>query len=157
MIIKEVTKEDITTWLGIVHETDDIIARMVPDIAVYYTGLNDYMHKKVLQHEAFKAYDTISGKCMGVIAFSRNDNRISYLGIPKSGNFHTIGSRMVEFALKALDCTKGITASVPDSKAGVFQKAHALYQYFSFMETNDKIMENGVQVVRMKRAGQNPS
>lgn len=153
MIIKEVTPEEIPNWLSIVHETDDIIARMVPDIAVYYAGLNDYMHKKIQQHEAYKAYDTISGKCMGIIAFSRNDNRISYLGIPKSGNYQTIGSRLVEFALKELDGTKEISASVPDIKAGVFQKAHALYQNFNFMETNDKIMENGIQVVRMKKGG----
>ena len=151
MIIKEVTPEEIPIWLTIVHETDDIIARMVPDIAVFYMGLNDYMQKKVQQHEAFKAYDTISQKCLGIIAFSRNDNRITNLGIPKSGNFQTIGSRLVEFALKELDGTKEITASVLDSKAGVFQKAHALYQHFSFIETNDKIMENGVQVVRVKR------
>jgi hypothetical protein len=155
MLIKEVTKEEISIWLGIVHETDDIIARMVPDIAVYYSGLNDYMQKKIQQHEAFKAYDTISGKCMGIIAFSKNDNRITYLGIPKSGNYQTIGSRLVEFALKALDGAKEITASIADSKAGVFQKAHALYQNFNFMETNDKIMENGIKVVRMKKGGNN--
>jgi len=154
MLIKEVTQKDITTWLAIAHEDDEIVARMVPDIAVFYAGFNDYINKKIKQQEAYKAHDTISGKCMGIIAFSKKQNRISFLGIPKNANFQTIGSRLVEFALKELDSTKEITATVLDSKAGVVQKERALYKHFSFVETHDKIMESGVQAVQMKKSPQ---
>ncbi len=151
MIIKEVTKEDIPVWLAIAHDGDAIIARMIPDIAVFYAGFNDYMQRKIQHHEAFKAHDTISGKCMGVIAFSKNNNRITFLGINKTANFHTIGTKLVEYALKELDNTKEITASVLDSNVGVFQKERSLFKTFSFIEANDKIMESGVQAIQMKR------
>lgn len=69
MIIREVTKEDIPAWLTIAHESDNIIALMVPDIAVFYTGFKDYIARKMTQHEAYLAMDIISSRLLGIIAF----------------------------------------------------------------------------------------
>ena len=152
MLIKEITPEDIPAWLSISHEADDIIARMVPDIAVYYLAFTEYISRKLASHEAFKAHDTISGKCMGVIAFTREKNMINFLGIPGGGNLQTIGSRLVEHAIKQMDGSKEVFACVPDSTAGVFRKERNFYKSLSFIETSDKIMENGIQAVLMKKA-----
>jgi len=151
MLIRAVVKEDIPAWLAIAHEGDNIIARMIPDIAVFYHGFNAYMARKIKQNEAFMAYDVLSGKCLGIVAFSKKNNRISFIGINKTANFQTVGTKLMEHALKQLDNKKEITANVIDSNTGVFQKERLLYKSFRFIETDDKMMESGVQAIRWKR------
>jgi hypothetical protein len=153
MIIRPLTKADIPEWLTLAHESDAVIARMVPDIKVFYHGFDEYMERKIAQQEAFMATDIISRKCLGVIAFSKNDNRISFIGITeKTANFTAVGQKMLEFALKQLDNSQEINAGVIKANAPIFKQERALYRSFGFTETNDTIMENGVAAIRCKRS-----
>ena len=152
MLIKEITQEDIPVWLALAHEGDAAVARLVPDLAVFYTSFKEYMARKIAQHEAYKATDIISKKCLGIIAFSKNNNRISFIGITgKSSNFTGIGKTLMEFALKQLDRSKPITANVIDCNASMFKKECALYESFGFADTHDKIMDSGVPAILLKK------
>ena len=152
MLIREITREDIAVWLALAHEGDEAVARLVPDLAVFYCTFDEYIERKIAQHEAYKATDIISKKCLGIIAFSKNNNRISFIGITeKSSNFTGIGKTLLEFALKQLDSNKVISASVIDSNASMFKKERALYESFGFIDTHDKIMDSGVPAILMKK------
>jgi ribosomal protein S18 acetylase RimI-like enzyme len=151
MLIKTLTEKDIPAWLALAHEGDEIIARMIPDLAVFYADFDGYMERKIKQQEAFMAYDVLSYKCLGIIAFSKNNNRITFLGIARTANYPAVGKRLMEHALNQLDNTGEITASVLKLNVGIFQKERELYKSLGFMETDDKIMESGVPAGIMKK------
>lgn len=153
MIIRPLTKADMTDWLALAHESDEVIARMVPDIKVFYHGFDEYMERKIAQQEVFMATDIISRRCLGIIAFSKNHNRIAFIGITeKTANFTAVGEKLLDFALKQLDNCKDISASVIKSNALKFKQERTLYQRFGFIETGDTIVENGVPAVLYKRS-----
>ena len=151
MLIRALNEKDIPAWLALAHESDDVIARMIPDIAVFYDSFNEYMARKIKQREAFMATDVLTRKCLGIIAFSRTHNRITFLGITKKADFSVIGTKLMEFALKQLDSSKEITANVLKSTAGIFQKEQSLYKRFGFVETDNITMENGIPARQMKK------
>jgi hypothetical protein len=150
MLIRALTSTDIPAWLTLAHEADECVARLTPDIAVFYTGFNDYMSRKISRGEALMAFDVISARCLGIIAFSRNHNRITFLGITEGANFPAVGKKLLESVMKQLDTAKEITTGVLKSKAGIFQKERALYKSFGFMETENTLMEHGVPASQLK-------
>jgi ribosomal protein S18 acetylase RimI-like enzyme len=151
MFIRALNEKDIPAWLALAHESDSIIARMIPDIAVFYHDFDEYITRKTEQYEAFMATDILTGKCLGIIAFSRTYNRITFLGVTKTAEFSVIGTKLMDFVLNQLDNTREITANVIKSNTGIFQKEYALYKRFGFIETDNKIMENGIPARQMKR------
>jgi diadenosine tetraphosphate (Ap4A) HIT family hydrolase/predicted GNAT family N-acyltransferase len=151
MLIRALTKNDVPAWLALAHESDEIVSGLIPDIATFYKGFDDYMESKIKQHEAFMAADRISGKCLGVVTFSKNNSRITFLAVTKEADFQKIGGKLIEVALNQLDNTREITVNVLKSDAEPIKQERALYERFSFVESDNAIVENGIPAIQMKR------
>ncbi|MHB8104611.1 MAG: GNAT family N-acetyltransferase [Dehalococcoidales bacterium] len=150
MLIRALTKKDIPDWLALAHEGDDVVRGLNADIIVFYEGFDEFMARKIEQHEASMAADSITGRCLGIVAFSKNHNRITFLGVFKNADFQKVGRKLMETALNQLDDTKEITVNVIKSAAIIIKKERALYERFRFFVSTETVKENGVHVVQMK-------
>jgi len=151
MLIRAMTTDDIPAWLVLAYESDEVVGELIPDIDTFYEGFDDYMASKIKQHEAFMAADRISGKCLGIVAFSKKNSRITYLGVTKDADFPSVGGKLMEIALNQLDNTKEITADILKSNEESIKQERALYERFSFVEADGEIKENGLPALQMKR------
>jgi diadenosine tetraphosphate (Ap4A) HIT family hydrolase/predicted GNAT family N-acyltransferase len=151
VLIRALTTDDIPAWLALAYESDEIVSELIPDIDAFYEGFDDYMADKIKQHEAFMAADRISGKCLGIVAFSKNNSRITYLGVTQGADFQVVGGKLMEIALNQLDNTREITANILKSDEASIRQERALYERFSFVESDNAIEESGVPALRMKR------
>jgi diadenosine tetraphosphate (Ap4A) HIT family hydrolase/predicted GNAT family N-acyltransferase len=151
VLIRALTTDDIPAWLALAYEADEIVSELLPDIDKFYEGFDDYMADKIDRHEAFMAEDRISGACMGIIAFSRNNNRITFLGVTQDADFQIVGGKLMEIALNQLDNSREITANILKSDEAVVKQERALYERFGFLESDNAIIEAGVPAIQMKR------
>ncbi len=151
MLIRALTKKDIPAWLALAHEGDDIVRAINADVAKFYKGFDDYMARKIEQHEAFMAIDRMSEKCLGIVAFSKKHNRITFLGITKDADFQKAGGKLIEIALNQLDNKKEITANVIKSAAEMIKQERDLYERFSFVASDATIVESGIPAWVMKK------
>ena len=95
MQIRIVTEADIPLWQALSSEYDDYVRELVGDLTKWYKG-NDkddnsiafdaYMKSKVISQEAFIATNN-SEDCLGIIAFSKQNNRITFFGVSKFADF----------------------------------------------------------------------
>lgn len=152
MIIRAVTIDDIQAWLDLSHEWDDQVSTLIHDISVFYDGFDNYMESKIKKNEALMAVDKTSYQCLGVVAFSKTNNRISYFGVSKNTDFHTVGSKLMEVALNQLDMTKEISVNVFKTDLIPVQQERSLYESFGFTEIDNTIFEAGVPACLMKKS-----
>ena len=151
MLIRPVTTDDIKTWLNLSHEWDEIVSTLISDIHVFYESFDDYMTDKIRQNEAFMATDRMSGRCLGIIAFSKTNNRITFLGIAQNADFQVIGSKLIGIALNQLDPTKEISTSVFKSDLASVKQEQTLYESYGFIKHDNTILEAGVPAYLMKK------
>jgi len=151
MLIRAVTTKDRQAWIALAHEADEIIGKMIPDIATFYEGFDDYMDAKIKQNEAFLAEDRMSKRCLGIVGFSQKNNRITFLQTAKNSNFQKIGARLMEVALNQLDKTREISVNVIKSDAEPIKQERKLYRSLGFIEDDKTIFEAGVPACLMKR------
>jgi len=151
MLIRAVTIDDTQTWLNLSHEWDEIVSNLISDISVFYEGFDDYMTDKIRQNEAFMATDKISGQCLGIVAFSRRTNRITFLGISRNADYQVIGLELIEVALNQLDSTREISASVFKSDLAPVKQERSLYESCGFIEYDNTILEAGIPACVMKK------
>ncbi|WBW96315.1 GNAT family N-acetyltransferase [Oceanirhabdus sp. W0125-5] len=152
MLITLVRREDIQKWVELSHEADEIVKELVPDTSVFWETFDDYMESKIRKHEAFMAKDRMSGNCLGIVAFSRKYNRITFFGVSMSADFEKVGEKLLEVALKQLDRTKEITANVLKLENLYFQQERKIYEKFGFIKQDGEVLEEGVPAFVMKRA-----
>lgn len=150
MLIRAVTLDDTQTWLNLSHEWDDIVSQLIPDISMFYEGFDDYMVTKINQNEAFIAIHRLSGRCLGIVAFSKDNNRISYLGVSKNVDFQLIGSKLMEVAINQLDMTREISANVFKSDLAPVKQERTLYESYGFTERGT-VLEVGIPACMMKK------
>lgn len=151
MLIRAATLDDRHAWLDLAHESDGLIGRLVTDITAFYEGFEEYMTRKIGQHEAFIAIDRVSSQYLGIIAFSKNHNRISFLGLTGSADFQSVGSKLLETALERLDNTREISVNVLKCGAGIIKRECNLYRLFGIIESGDVASEAGIPAGVMKR------
>jgi len=151
MLLRAVTLGDTQAWLDLSHEWDDIVAQLISDTSVFYEGFDDYMSSKINQNEAFIAVDRPSGYCLGIVAFSKKNNRISYFGVAKKADFQLVGSKILEIALNKLDVAKEITATVFKSDLAPVRLERGLYESHGFTE-HDTVLEAGIPACLMKKS-----
>ncbi|HEY31663.1 MAG TPA: GNAT family N-acetyltransferase [Dehalococcoidia bacterium] len=151
MLIRAVTMDDCQTWLNLAHESDEIVSRLIPDIATFYDGFDDYMKAKIRQNEAFMAVDRMSERCLGIVAFSKSHNRVTFLGVSTNSDFYIIGSKLMEVALNQLDNTKEISVTVLKSDSEPIKQERVLYESLGFTEHDGSVLEAGVPACLMKR------
>jgi hypothetical protein len=151
MYTRLVTKDDIPAWLALAHEVDHVIGGLIPDISVFYKGFDDYMKTKIKKNEALVVVDSNSEKCMGMAAYSRKNNRITFLGVCGEADFREVGGKLLETVLSKLDSSREITASLIKSDDDIIRKERRLYEENGFIEDEAEVVESGVPACLMKR------
>jgi hypothetical protein len=143
-IIRKLTLNDCETWLKLAYESDKIIRKLIPNSDVFYEGFDLYMDAKIQKNEAYMVVDENLNQCMGVVAFSKTYNRITFLGVFELHDFRSVGSKLIHFALKQLDCSKPISVNVLKGSIQPLLEERQLYEAFGFVEYNNSIVEAGV-------------
>ena len=151
MYTRLVTKDDIPAWLALAHEGDHVISELIQDITVFYKGFDEYMNAKIKKNEAFMGVDTSSEQCVGIAAFSRKSNGISFLGVTREADFPVIGGKLLETVLSKLDNSREITVSVIKSEDEVIKRERQLYADYGFIEDEVEVTEAGVPARLMKK------
>src|SRR4030042_1399231 len=151
MLIRAVTTDDRQVWLDLAHESDEVTGQLIPSIVTFYEGFDAYTEAKIKQNEAFMAMDRISRRCLGIVAISKNHNRITFLGVTKKADFMKIGSRLMEIALNQLDTTREISVNVLKTDLEPIKQERFLYESLGFTEFDNAVSEAGVQACLMKR------
>ncbi len=151
MLLRAVMPDDIPAWLEVAHQADEIVGKLTPDISVFYDGFDDYMNAKIKQREAFVAVDTATGKCLGIVAFSKNNNRITFLAVDKDADFQSVAHNMLQVTLKHMDNMKEITVNVLISDSEVIDQERKLYEEFGFVTTDKSVLEAGIPATVMKK------
>ena len=150
LTIRVVTTADIPKWLELSKEYDSYVKELVQDLTEWYDG-NDtspafdvYMEAKINKREAFMAVDGFDD-CLGIIAISRNKNRISFFGVSHKLDFREVGNNLIQYALDMLDDSKLISFNEISSNAHQIQKLREMYIENGFEYLCDST-ENGVPV-----------
>jgi hypothetical protein len=151
MYTRLMTRDDIPAWLALAHEGDHLIGELIPDISVFYKGFEEYMAEKIKQNEAFMALDGYPERCAGIVAFSRKNNRISFLGVAGDADFPTVGRKLLETVLSKLDTAREITVILIKSDDEVIKRERELYADFGFVEDEAEIFEAGIPARLMRR------
>ena len=150
MKIRLVNNTDMPTWMALSQEYDCNVRELVSDLSEWYDGndtsptFGDYMNSKINKQEAFMAVDT-SDSCLGIIAISIKNNRITFYGVSHKSDFQSVGSTLMETALEKLDDSKPICINEIISNSPQIQKIRDLIHAFGFEYSCDSI-ENSVPV-----------
>jgi inorganic pyrophosphatase len=148
--IRLVDNTDIPQWVALSQEYDCYVLELVPDLSEWYDGndtstpYRDYMDSKINKQEAFMAVDTTDG-CLGIIAVSKSNNRITFFAVSHKADFQTAGHELLKYALKSIDKSKSISINQITSTSPHIQKHRDLYKIFGFTYSCDSV-ENGVPV-----------
>jgi len=54
------------------------------------------MNTKIAKKEAIMAIDSIGTNCLGIIAFSRTYNRITFFGVSHKANFNSVSKLLID-------------------------------------------------------------
>jgi predicted GNAT family N-acyltransferase len=110
----------------------------------------DYMKAKIEQREAVMAIDKNEKKCLGIVAFSRNHNRITFFGISHNQDYYLVGEILMSYALNQLNSHHEITINVIKSTAHYIEKEREFIKKFGFICIGSEF-ENGVPVDKMMK------
>ena len=154
--MRSVTSQDIPAWMALSREYDVYVSALVSDLGIWYKGdadhiaFADYMKGKIRQKEAFMVVDAETGTCLGVVAFSKKHNRVTFFGVSHAADFSAVGNMLMACALSGLDSTGEMTATVLKSEAPHILKQKELFAQYGFKALGSAL-ENGVPVCRMSK------
>ena len=151
MRIRTLNNGDIPKWWALSHEYDSYVKELVPDLTEWYDGNNknslsfdSYIKTKIDKQEAFIAVDE-HDDCLGIVAISRENNRISFFGVSESIDFHAVGGNLMKYALENLDSSKPVSITELSSTSQKIQMHKELLHAFGFSYSCDSL-ENGAPV-----------
>lgn len=148
MLIRWVVKEDKSSWSHLAGTVAHLFDS--PDMATDEGFLN-FMDSKIKKFEALCAIDRISGRILGIIAFSRTYNRISWFAVQSDQRQKGIGTRLLATALRNLDNTKDISViTFTDDHIGG-EGARKIYKNADFVDLGDVIDDQGNKRCKMMR------
>lgn len=149
--LKVIDPGDASAWMKLSHEYDGYIEELVGSLTAWYNGskkddtFSDYMNRKIQKKEAVMALDNVSNVCLGVVAISMTNNRITFFGISRDADFTSVSQPLIEYALKQLDRSRRITVNIIRHKADIFERERKAFSKYNF--TFEKIStENGIPV-----------
>ena len=118
-------------------------------------GFHEFIKRKIAQHEALVVCDgKQSDELMGLIAFSHNNNAISWFAVFEEYRGRGIGTELLAQAISELDSKKEITVITfrEDNEGGL--PARRLYQKFGFKDFDANYFHDGHPRCFMKRPPQ---
>ena len=154
--VRIVTSSDIPAWIALSREYDQYVMEIAQDLTEWYEGsktsmsFKDYMNAKISQKEAFIAFDQEKQDCLGIIAISIKNNRITFFAISHSCNFAQVGEQLLLHGLNKLNTNAKITINIIKSEAKQIQNQRNLFKEYGFSKLSDGL-ENGVSVDVMVR------
>jgi diadenosine tetraphosphate (Ap4A) HIT family hydrolase len=158
MLIRPATKADIPAWLALGHEKDLIVFQLTPDVNKFWDGFKSWVERKIEGNEAFMAIDRIPNRCLGVIAFSKKHNQVTFISVIKEADFEKVGEKLLQVVLNQLGSHKAIIASVLQSDSSIVKKEKALYEKHGFKEHYQTKNEVGLPTRQLvKTAGKKES
>lgn len=156
ILLKVVEANDKPQWLELSHEFDVYIEELVGSLSQWYDGnesditFSDYMNSKIAKKEAIMAIDRTSTVCLGILAFSRNNNKITFFGISHKADFESVSKILIDYSLSQLDTIKQITINIIKSDAEIIDKERRILIEYGFKYCNSEL-ENGVPVDKLCR------
>lgn len=154
ILLKTVGENDIPQWLKLSHEFDVYIKELVGSLSQWYDGNEndiafwDYMNSKIVKKEAIMAVGRVNTDCLGIIAFSRNNNRITFFGVSHKAHFETVSQMLIGYALSQLDANKQISVNIIKSDAEMLRKEREIFYEYGFVNYKSEL-ENGVPVDKL--------
>ena len=151
IITRPLSMKDIPTWLALSNEYDNYVRELVSDLTLWYEGNNsdiaflDYMKAKISQREACIALDEETKKNIGIVAFSKKNNKISFFGVAHGVDFHSAGDILISYAINQLNDQLDISITVLKSKSPHLEKERDLLKNHGFTCVGSEL-ENGVPV-----------
>ena len=107
-------------------------------------AFDDYMDAKIRQGEAYMVADG-GGLCLGIIAFSKKNNRITFFAVSHRAEFSVAAQALLQHALDELDPSKPVYINEIVSTSEWMDLHATLYRGFGFVFSCDTI-ESGVPV-----------
>ena len=150
MQVRIVTEADIQTWRALSSEYDCYAKESVADLSQWYGGgehspsFASYMQAKIAQREAFMAVDC-AGNCLGIIAFSKKNNRISFFAVSHSADFNVAANALFDCAFEYLDNSQAVCINEIISSSEWIGFHEKFYLDTGFVFCCDSV-ENGVPV-----------
>jgi hypothetical protein len=157
VLLKFVGLNDIPQWLKLSHEYDVYIIELVGSLLQWYDGNEnniaflDYMNSKIAKKEAIIAVGRANTECQGIIAFSRNNNRITFFGVSHKAHFEFVSKLLIDYALSHLDMNKQISVNIIKSDAEMLFKVREIFSDYGFIYSNSEF-ENGVPVDKFNKS-----
>ena len=131
MLIREVTREDIPGWRVLAAEAEPVFQAPMAESGEF----SSFMKTKIEKREALAAVDRDRGnQLIGIITFSRKNNRISWLAVFERYRGRGAGSKLLECALNQLDRSREITVSTFTEGYEAGKPARSLYLNFGFTD-----------------------
>lgn len=90
----------------------------------------------------------VNTDCLGIIAFSRNNNRITFFGVSHKAHFESVSQLLIDYALSQLDANKQISVNIIKSDAEMLRKEREIFYDYGFVNNNSEL-ENGVPVDKL--------
>jgi hypothetical protein len=138
------------------HEFDVYIKELVGSLSHWYDGsendiaFSEYMNSKIVKQEAIMVVERANTRCLGIIAFSRNNNRITFFGVSHKADFESVSMLLINYVLNQLDTNKQITVNVIKSDSEILNKERKIFADYGFIYRNSDL-ENGVPVDKLCR------
>ena len=148
MLVRWVNVEDKPAWIQLAGTVAELSNS--PNMALDKT-FHDYIDSKINKFEALAAIDRMSGRFLGVIGFSRNNNRTSWFAVQPELRRKGIGKRLLDTALRHLDNTKEVTVVTFTADYTEGQAASMIYQKAGFIDMGNFVDEKGNKRCTMKR------
>jgi GNAT superfamily N-acetyltransferase len=132
MLIRWMEPQDISAWLGLAAQVAVLFES--PGMAEDPVFLA-FADRKIARREALGAFDRPSGTCLGVLAFSRQANRIAWMAVLQERRGQGIGTRLLQTAIRQMDGNRpgDVITFLPDHPGGA--PALALYLSAGFCDT----------------------
>ncbi|MBN1411671.1 MAG: GNAT family N-acetyltransferase [Spirochaetales bacterium] len=149
MLIKAVNNKYIHQWLELAKELEPVFQAPMAGVPSF----REFIQSKIENQEAFMALDRKEAlSLMGIIAFSRKSNRISWFGVFGKYRGKGAGSKLLECALSHLDFTRDIEVITfrennPDSLPAL-----AIYKKYGFEVVDENYLWEGQKRCLMRKS-----
>ena len=150
MLTRWITTADKPAWMALSKEYDREISE-IACLTAFYDGFDEYMNRKIAQNEAAMAVDRITGECRGIIAFSRNHNRITFFAISQNADYDAASESLLTVALSRLDANKDIIVHLPKSETERLKRDRSFLEKNGFSVTEDNLVFNKTPHIALVR------
>jgi len=112
----------------------------------------EYARRKLVQRDSFLAYDPLHQRPVGFVGFSKNFNRITWLGVVSAYRMQGVGSKLLTLALAELNPELAITVKTFPADYPPGEAARRLYFKHGFLQLSEEILiEEGLEVAELTK------